>query len=166
MRGIKFQSMDDIDQFDKAILRQLQTDATLSNQELARRVHVSPATCLRRVQRLRETGLLARQVALLDPARLRQVQAQGLSAIVEVTLDRQGAEELQAWEDHIVAFAEVQQCYRVSSGPDFVLIVYALDMDRYQQWVQKALTSASHIRNVRTFFSQHRAKFEPAYPVE
>lgn len=157
--------MIEIDDFDKSILRLLQADSSLSNQELARRVGVSAATCLRRVQRLQSSGLIAKQVALLDPQVLSEVQAEGLTAIVEVTLDHQGAEEMRAFEVHVTAFGQVQQCYQVSSGPDFVLVVHATDMQAWQQWTQQALTSAHNIRNVRTFFSQRRAKFDPAYPL-
>jgi DNA-binding Lrp family transcriptional regulator len=154
-----------IDEIDKFILSSLQADASLSNQDLSRKVGVSAATCLRRVQRLQGLGLIERQIALLNPQVLREVQGEGLTGIVEVTLDRQGAEELQAFEAHICTFEQVQQCHQVSSGPDFVLVVYAADMQAWQQWVQQALTSASNIRNVRTFFSQRRAKFNPAYPL-
>lgn len=154
-----------IDEFDKSILRLLQQDSSLSNQDLARQVGVSAATCLRRVQRLKELGLIQRQIALLDPQVLCAVQPEGQTAIVEVTLDRQGAEEMRAFEQHITAFEAVQQCYQVASGPDFVLIVYTASMQAHQNWVQQALTSASNIRNVRTFFSQRRGKFSPAYPL-
>jgi Lrp/AsnC family transcriptional regulator, leucine-responsive regulatory protein len=155
----------EIDNFDKAILGLMQSDASLSNQELARRVGVSAATCLRRIQRLQTSGLIERQVTLLNPQVLREVQPEGLTAIVEITLDRQGAEEMQAFEAHITGFAQVQQCYQVSSGPDFVLMVYSADMQAHQQWAQQALTSVSNIRNARTFFSQRRAKFDPVYPI-
>ena len=154
-----------IDETDKSILRHLQKDASLSNQDLAQRVNVSAATCLRRVQRLQSIGLLAHQITLLDPQVLRKIQPEGLTGIVEVTLDRQGAEELRAFEAHICAFTEVQQCHQVSSGPDFVLVVYATDMQAWQAWVQLALTSARNIRNVRTFFSQSRAKLDLSYPL-
>ena len=83
---------------------------------------MSPPTCLRRVQRLREAGVIERQVALLSPDRL---GAAACTAIVEVTLDRQGAEHLDAFEARAVADDAVQQCYRVSPGPDFVLVAAA-----------------------------------------
>ena len=84
------------DAIDLQLLDLLQHDATLSNQALAERVRVSPPTCLRRVRRLHDSGLIERQVALLQPERLAAVQGHGLSVIVEVQLDRQGAEWLDA----------------------------------------------------------------------
>ena len=113
-----------LDATDLRILDQLQRDASLTNQSLAALVHTSPATCLRRVKRLVDTGVIERQVALLSPQRL----GAGLTAIVEVTLDRQGAEHLQAFEARAVADAGVRQCYRVSPGPDFLLVLQLAGM--------------------------------------
>ena len=84
-----------------AILDELQDDASLSNQDLAARVHVSPPTCLRRVKRLRDTGLIARQVAIVDSDRLAHLLGHGLQAVVEITLDRQGDEEQAAFEARV-----------------------------------------------------------------
>ena len=135
----------------------LQTDAALSNQDLAARAHVSPATCLRRVRRLVEAGVIERRVALLSAERV----AQGLSAIVEITLDRQGAEHLAAFQQRCVADKAVQQCYRVSPGPDFVLVVWCTDMTAYQDLVQRLFTQDANVRQVKAYFSVQRAKFEP-----
>ena len=83
-----------LDATDLRLLDLLQHDASLSNQDLAAAAHVSPATCLRRVRRLVEAGVIERRVALLSHERL----GHGLTAVVEVTLDRQGAEHLDAFE--------------------------------------------------------------------
>jgi Lrp/AsnC family leucine-responsive transcriptional regulator len=82
----------DIDETDLRLLDALQTDAALSNLALAAQVHVSPPTCLRRVKRLWDAGLIERQVAILNADRLAPVLGHGLSAVVEISLDRQGAE--------------------------------------------------------------------------
>lgn len=147
-----------LDATDLRILEQLQRDASLSNQDLAARVHVSPATCLRRVKRLVDTGIVERRVALLSAEKL----GAGLTAIVEITLDRQGAEHLAAFEARAVAEAAVQQCWRVSPGPDFVLVVQVADMAAYHALVQRLFTQDANVRNVKSYFSVRRAKFEPA----
>jgi DNA-binding Lrp family transcriptional regulator len=147
----------DLDATDLRLLDLLQSDASLTNQELALRAHVSPATCLRRVKRLVDSGVIARRVALLSP---QQIGA-GLQAVVEVTLDRQGAELQADFEARAVADAEVQQCYRVSPGPDFVLIVQVADMAAYHALVQRLFTQDANVRNVKSYFSIHRAKFDP-----
>ena len=150
-----------LDSIDIALLGQLQTDASLSNQDLAKQVHVSAPTCLRRVKRLRDAGLIERQVAILDPDRIAPLVGHGLQAIVEITLDRQGQEEQQAFESRVAADDAVQQCYRVSPGPDFILVVHAPDMPGYLALTQRLFTSDANVRNVKAFFSVHRAKFEP-----
>ena len=146
-----------LDAIDLRVLDLLQQDASLSNQALAERAHVSPATCLRRVRRLVETGVIEKQVAILSPEKL----GAGLSALVEITLDRQGAEHLDAFEAIAVAAPEVQQCWRVAPGPDFVLVLQVPDMPAYHALVQQLFTQQANVRNVKAFFSVKRAKFEP-----
>ena len=143
----------------------LQTDAAQSNQALAEQVHVSPPTCLRRVKRLHDAGLIERQVAILQPDRLAALQGHGLSCIVEVSLDRQGAEQLDAFEARAVQEAAVQQCWRVSPGPDFVLVVHTRDMPGYLALSQRLFTGDANVRNVKAFFATRRAKFETKVPV-
>ncbi len=153
------------DAIDLQLLDLLQADAGLSNQALAERVHVSPPTCLRRVRRLQDSGLIERQVALLQPDRLAALQGHGLSAIVEVALDRQGAEHLDAFQARAVADAAVQQCWRVSPGPDFVLVVHTRDMPEYLALSQRLFTQDANVRNVKAFFATQRAKFETKLPI-
>ncbi|WP_024539120.1 Lrp/AsnC family transcriptional regulator [Comamonas badia] len=153
------------DAIDLRLMDLLQRDATLSNQQLAQRVGVSPATCLRRVARLREGGLIERQVALLSHDALAQWQGHGLAAIVEVSLDRQGAEHLAAFEARAIEEDTVQQCWRVSPGPDFVLVVQVLDMPHYQQLAERLFTQNANVRNVKAFFVTHRAKFDTKMPL-
>ncbi|WP_408015477.1 Lrp/AsnC family transcriptional regulator [Ramlibacter monticola] len=154
-----------VDAIDLALLEQLQADSSLSNQDLAARVHISPATCLRRVKRLREAGLVEREMAVLNPERLAAVLGHGLEAVVEVSLDRQGSAEQEAFEQRVLADDAVQQCYRVSPGPDFILIVYARDMPDYLALAQRLFTSDANVRNVKAFFSVKRGKFRPRIPV-
>src|SRR6476660_2258854 len=153
--------MESLDATDMALLDQLQHDASLTNQELAARVHVSPPTCLRRVARLRKAGLIERQVAILDRDRLADIVGPGLQAVVEITLDRQDNASMQGFEDRVVKEPEVQQCYRVSPGPDFILVVQADDMPGYLAVAQRLFTADANVRNVKAFFAVRRAKFDP-----
>ena len=153
------------DATDWQLLDWLQRDASLSNQALAERVHVSPPTCLRRVRRLQESGLIERQVALLQPDRLAALQGHGLAAIVEVSLDRQGAEHLDAFQARAIADDAVQQCWRVSPGPDFVLVVHTRDMPTYLALSHRLFTQDANVRNVKVFFATQRAKFETKLPI-
>ena len=144
-----------LDALDRRLLDHLQGDAGETNQALAERMNISPATCLRRVRRLEEQGFIERRVALLGA----KASGPALTALVEVSLDRQGAEHLDAFETHALSEAAVQQCYRVSPGPDFMLVVQVADMPAYQALVQRLFTQDANVRNVKTFFSLKRARF-------
>lgn len=155
-----------LDTIDLHLLAQLQTDASLSNQELAARVHTSAPTCLRRLKRLRDAGLIAQQIAVLSPERMAQALGHGLTAIVEIALDRQNQEALDAFEARVAHDSAVQQCYRVSPGPDFVLVVHTTDMPGYQALAQRLFTQDANVRNVKAFFSVRRSKFGAALPLD
>ena len=154
-----------LDHTDLQLLNLLQADASQSNQALAEQVHVSPPTCLRRVKRLHDVGLIERQVALLQPDRLAAVQGHGLACIVEVSLDRQDAQALDAFEARAVAHPAVQQCWRVSPGPDFVLVLHLPDMPAHLALTQRLFAADANVRNVRTFFATRRAKFSTEVPL-
>ena len=151
----------DIDATDIKLLNAMQLDCSLSNQALAELAHISPPTCLRRVKRLKDAGLIEREVALLSPDKLANVLGHGLTAIVEITLERQGDEYLSAFEHRVCSDAAVQQCYRTSPGPDFVLVAHVADMPAYLSLSQRLFTGDTNVRNVKAFFSIKRSKFEP-----
>jgi len=148
-----------LDAIDLRLLDCLQNDASISNLALAQQMHISPATCLRRVKRLREAGLIERQIAVLSVDQLAAVAGHGLCAIVEITLDRQDQEAVAAFEQRVATEDAVQQCYRVSPGPDFCLVVHAAHMPDYLALAQRLFTADANVRNVKTFFSLKRSKF-------
>ena len=155
-----------LDLIDLRLLDALQQDALQTNQELAGSVHISPPTCMRRVQRLRAAGMIERQVALLSPDRLAPLLGHGLQVLTEISLDRQDAASLDAFEARAVADDAVQQCWRVSPGPDFILVVHTRDMPGYLALSQQLFTGDANVRNVKAFFSTKRAKFSTAIPVQ
>lgn len=154
-----------LDEVDLQILALLQSDASLSNQALAARVHTSAPTCLRRVKRLLDAGLIERQIAILNPEKLSATIGFGLTAIVEITMDRQDAQALEQFETRVADDPAVQQCYRVSPGPDFVLVVHAANMPAYQALTQRLFTSDANVRNIKAFFSIKRSKFGAELPL-
>jgi Lrp/AsnC family leucine-responsive transcriptional regulator len=145
-----------LDDVDRRILNILQVDASQTNAELAELVHVSPPTCLRRVKQLRENGVIERQVAIVAPDKV----GSRLSAIVEITLDVQAADRMEEFERVVADEAAVLQCYRVSPGPDFVLVVQVADMPAYHALAHRLFTTHSNVRNVKAYFSTFRSKFE------
>jgi len=149
----------ELDAVDRRILHVLLDDAGMTNQALAERVHVSPATCLRRVRRLESAGVIERRVALIDPDTL----GGALQAVCEVTLDRQGLEHLEAFESRVIAHPFVQACYRVSAGPDFVLVISVRRMGDWEPLAQALFTQDANVRNIKTYFVTRRSKFAPAF---
>lgn len=146
----------ELDEVDRRILNVLQNNAALNNAELAQAVHVSPPTCLRRVKRLSESGVIERQVAIVSPEKV----GARLTAIVEITLDVQAAERMEEFEAHVAGDEAVLQCYRVSPGPDFVLVVQVADMPAYNALAHRLFATRTNVRNVKTYFSTLRSKFE------
>lgn len=154
-----------LDTTDIQLLDALQQNAGLSNLALAERLRVSPATCLRRTRRLEGLGLIEQRLAVLNPQRLALALGHGLTALIEVTLERQDEPTLAAFEARAVAEAAVQQCYRVSPGPDFMLVTHCADMPAHLAMAQRLFTADSSVRNVKAFFSLKRSKFAPRLPL-
>ena len=146
----------ELDEVDRRILNVLQVDSSHTNAQLAELVHVSPPTCLRRVKRLTDNGVIARQVAIVAPEKV----GASLCAIVEITLDVQAAERMSEFEKHVAIEAAVLQCYRVAPGPDFVLMVQVADMPAYHALAHRLFATQSNVRNVKAYFSTFRSKFE------
>ena len=156
----------ELDAIDLQLLNALQHNASISNVALAERVNVSPPTCLRRVKRLTDGGWIERQVAVLSTDKLAASLGHGLSALVEVSLDHQSSEHLDAFEVRAVTHDAVQQCWRVSPGPDFMLVVQARDMPHYLVISQVLFTQDANVRNVKAFFATKRAKFMTTWPLQ
>lgn len=148
-----------LDATDLKLLSALQADASISNIALANKLQISAPTCLRRTKRLVQEGWIEKQVAILSSDKLGQLMGHKVTALIEVSLDKQGEELLQAFENRAVQEAAVQQCWRVSPGPDFMLVVQVTDMPAYLAFTQRLLTQDANVRNVKAFFSVKRAKF-------
>lgn len=145
-----------LDDLDKRILSAPQADASRTNDALAKLVHASPPTCLRRVRRLVDAGIIEKQVVIVSPSKV----GAGLTALVEITLDNQAAEQQVKFEELVAREDAVMQCYRVSPGPDFVLVIQVAEMSSYNALVHRLFASHANVRNVKSFFSIHRSKFD------
>ena len=154
-----------LDATDLKLLAILQTDASISNIALAEKLNISPPTCLRRTNRLKQEGWIEKEVAILSANKLGQYLGHGVTAIIEVSLDKQGEEWLTAFEKRAVQETAVQQCWRVSPGPDFLLVTQLADMPAYLAFTQRLLTQDANVRNVKAFFSLKRAKFGTEIPL-
>lgn len=151
-----------LDRIDRRILNHLQQDARMKNEELAQKVGLSPAPCSRRVKRLRQEGYILRDVSLVDTAKT----GHALIAFVSVELDRQREDALAAFERHIAAQPEVQQCYFISGESDYLLLVSCRDMEHYNDFVRDVLAREHNIRRFRTSFTLRRVKYDTAVHIE
>lgn len=147
-----------LDRTDRRILALLQQDAALTNQALAEQIGLSPPACLKRVKRLREAGIITRQVALVDPQRIGPL----LHIVVEVTMERDRKDLYQRFLRRALAHGAVKQCYQVTGEIDFVLIVVVPDMDAYDRFCDEVLYADDNLRKFRTLVSRFRNKFETA----
>ena len=154
-----------LDAVDLQLLAILQADASISNIALADKMRISAPTCLRRTKCLQQEGWIEKQVAILSSDKLGLAMGHSVTALIEVSLDKQGEELLQAFETRAVQETAVQQCWRVSPGPDFMLVVQVPDMPSYLAFTQRLLTQDANVRNVKAFFSVKRAKFGTQIPL-
>ncbi|MGQ7247868.1 Lrp/AsnC family transcriptional regulator [Halomonas sp. V046] len=147
-----------MDTIDRRLLDQLQRDASLTNQALADVVGLSPSACLKRVNRLKATGIIQRQVALLSPEALGPC----LHMVVEVIMERDNRALYQRFEKRALAAPEVKQCYKVTGEIDFVLIVTVVDMAAYDHFCDAVLYADDNMKKFRTLISRKRSKFDTA----
>lgn len=150
-----------MDAIDGKIVEILQHDASLTNIELSDRVNLSASSCLRRVQRLKDQGVLVKTVALADPDKLNR----GLMAIVDVTLERHGADARQIFIDKLILEPAVGQAYGVTGETDIVLIMNLTDMKEYRDICDRLFTHDANIVKFRTLFAMECHKYDTAIPV-
>ncbi|STQ76010.1 Lrp/AsnC family transcriptional regulator [Grimontia hollisae] len=152
----------DIDRIDKRILVALQQDNRIANVDLAERVGLSPPACLKRVKRLRDEKVIARDVAILDPA----LAGVKMTMIVSVEMERDRREIYQTFRASILKAPEVTQCYQTSGSYDFVLIVNVTDIKAYEAFVERVLHTDLNIRKFHTSVAMRQVKFETAIGLE
>ena len=127
-----------LDGIDLQILRVLQRNSLIGNQDLADTIGLSPPACLKRVRRLRAAGVIERTVSLLSPEAL----GLPLLTIVRVKLERPTAKNMAAFEAHVAALPAVIQCMTVSGDIDYVLMVRSRDVAHYQDFARRMLAAA------------------------
>lgn len=136
-----------LDRTDRTILRQLQRDASLSNVALAARVHLSPAACLRRVERLKHAGLIRGIVALLEPRAL----GAGTVVLIGVVLDRSTPDSFAAFEKAAQSVSGCMECHVVTGEFDYFLLVRTKDAESYNQLHAQQLLHLPGVRQIRSF---------------
>jgi Lrp/AsnC family transcriptional regulator len=149
-----------MDATDLKILAILQEDASLPVAEVAKRVNLSQTPCWRRIQKLEESGIIARRVALADPEKI----GFGLSVFVEIETGDHSAAWLDRFAAAVLALPEVMEVYRMAGDVDYLLRIAVASMGDYDTFYRK-LIAAVPLKNVTSRFAMERVKFTTAYPV-
>ena len=150
-----------MDRIDKRLLNLLQKDASRTNANLADEVGLSPSSCLRRIRRLRSTGIIDRVVAILNPAKA----GGGLRAIVTVELERHGEQHMRRFLDLAAQEPAVNQAYGVSGQTDAFLILRLVDMDEFDALCDRLLRDQANVARFYTMFVIKTAKEATSIPL-
>lgn len=149
-----------LDDIDRRILQTLQANNLLGMDGLGEIVGLSASAAQRRVKRLRDEGVIAADVSVVDPAAL----GRAMTFIVEVTLERENTAVFEAFKRRMREVPEVQQCYYVTGEGDFVLIITAADMAEYEALTARLFISDGNIKRYRTSVVMNRIKVSLALP--
>ena len=144
----------DFDTFDRKILAILQTDNRITAQNLAKRVGLSPAACQKRLKRLRNSGVIAAEVAVLSPEML----GPSVTLVVQVLVTRDDTEELDRFKSSMLAAPEVMQCYYVTGEQNFTLVVVLPDMATYEAFSRRHFISNPDVSRFTTSVVMDRVK--------
>lgn len=150
-----------LDPTDRTILIALQEDGSLTNAELAERIHLSPSACLRRTKMLQESGLIARTVALLDP-RLAGLPG---TAYVSVTLDSQGRASLDKFETAVRTVPEITECYLLAGQHDYLLRIVYRDTSDLERIHTEILTPLPGVVRVQSTLTLRTVKRTTKLPI-
>ena len=150
-----------LDATDLRILAELQTDGSLSNVELARRVHLSPSPCLARVKALEGAGIISRYVALADPTAL----GLGLNVFINISLKSQSREALAAFEQRIAEHEQVMECYLMTGDSDYLIRVMLPDIAALERFILEQLTPIPGIEKIRSSFTLKQVRYKTALPL-
>jgi DNA-binding Lrp family transcriptional regulator len=150
-----------LDSIDRAILRQLQYDARLTNVELAQRVHLSPSACLRRVKQLEEQGVIAQYVALLNP---RSVGAQGTSFTI-INLESMSNEQQEVFEQAVKLEPQILDCYCVTGSNDYMIRFAYSDADDLERFHSEVLMRLPGVERSNSMLVLRTVKKTTALPL-
>ncbi|WP_347559031.1 Lrp/AsnC family transcriptional regulator [Robbsia sp. KACC 23696] len=150
-----------MDRVDRQILKQLQTDASISNVALAAKVNLSAPACLRRVERLKEAGLIRATVALLDPKKLDA----GMMVIIGVMLDRSTPESFMQFEKAAGKVPGCMECHVVTGEFDYFMVLRTRDNDSFNKLHADQLLYLPGVRQIRTFMVLREILSTTVFPI-
>lgn len=151
----------DLDAIDRKILRRLQQNGRLTNQQLCEDVGLSPSPCLRRVRALEERQVISGYVALVEPETI----GLPVNAFVRIRLDQQDDNHLATFESAVAEFPEVMDCYLMTGEADYQLRVLVPSLAAFEDFLRKRLTRIAGVAQVTTSFALRPIVNRTALPV-
>ncbi|GBR50677.1 transcriptional regulator [Neokomagataea thailandica NBRC 106555] len=150
-----------MDDTDRRILSFLQRDGRMTNLELSKHVHLSPAATLERVKKLEQRGVIRGYMARLDPDSLNL----GLVVFIQVTLDHSGSDIFEAFSKVVRTIPQITECYMVAGGFDYMLKARVKDMNGYRNFLGRTLSRLPGVRQTHTYAVMEEVKSDPTLPV-
>jgi Lrp/AsnC family leucine-responsive transcriptional regulator len=138
-----------LDATDRRILSVLQKDGRITNAELSERVNLSPSACHRRVQQLEDAGIIAAYVALLDARRM----GKPTTVFVEITLQSQAEELLDAFEREVARVPDVLECHLMAGTADYLIKIMAEDTEDFARIHRQHLSRLPGVRQMQSSFA-------------
>ena len=151
-----------MDKIDKRILQEVQRDGTITNLDLADKVGLSPSPCARRVKQLEETGIIEKQVTVLNPSKLDLK----LTALIQISMDRHTPDRFEEFEKHVTNYPEVIECSHITGqSADYLLKVVVPDMEYYQEFLLNKITRIKGVSDVHSSFIMRQVINTTALPL-
>jgi|TARA_R110002072_G_scaffold727_1_gene5269 Lrp/AsnC family leucine-responsive transcriptional regulator len=151
-----------LDAIDRKILKTLQADGRITNQNLADAVGLSPSPCLRRVKALEQQGVISGYTAVLDQEKV----GLSLNAFISVKLEKQGEEQITTFEREMTAFPEVQECYLMTGTRDYLLRVVVRDLNAFEKFIKRKMIRIPAIASIESSFALTQVKRSRELPVD
>ncbi|MEZ5812862.1 MAG: Lrp/AsnC family transcriptional regulator [Rhizobiaceae bacterium] len=151
-----------LDEFDRKILRLFQNNTRLTSSELAPHVGLSASACHRRLAKLRESGVIKSEIAVIDPKSV----GRSFTMVVTVMLEREQSDVISHFKRAAQDTIEIMQCYYVTGTVDFIMILSAESMEKYDAFVERFLFSNRNVRRFETHVVIDRVKVGFELPIE
>ena len=150
-----------LDEIDLRILHEMQCDSSRTNVQLARAVGLSPPACLRRVKRLRNSGAIRGEMAVLDP----RLVGPGMTVLVRVEMERDGRALVNGFRERVLSEDAVVQCWSVTGSDDFVLLVRIADISAYETLAARLLAGDANVKRYESLVVLEEVKRDLGVPL-
>ncbi|MCG8699760.1 MAG: Lrp/AsnC family transcriptional regulator [Bacteroidales bacterium] len=151
--------MAELDKTDLAILNLIQDNAKIPHKEIAEQLHLTRTPIFDRIRKMERSGIILKYITLLNPKKINR----GLTVLCQISLTRHGKQHVDEFQKKINEFPQVMECYHIAGNFDFFLKVAVKDIDQYQQFALKELSTIPNISNIQSSFVMGKLKHTYSY---